>query len=175
MTIDDPNGAPTAAEPEDSAATQPQVDRRGLLKGMTAGGLATTIGVGAGGAAALQTLRPHRALAQATGPVKGGFIEDESGNLSVYGIQKLHAAQLAVKEINEGKTLKGAAGIGAGQLGVEGSIATNPPVISKEGTGLDVVNDGGAKGKTDLVFDEDADVLVDSGDKGVLGREVQLV
>ena len=38
------------------------------------------------------------AWAQGSGPVKLGFIEDESGNLAVYGIQKLHAAQLAVKK-----------------------------------------------------------------------------
>ena len=55
--------------------------------------------------------------------MKVGFIEDELGNLSVYGIQKLHAAQLAVKEINEGKTLKGGPDIGAGGLG---TWATSP-------------------------------------------------
>ncbi len=86
-------------------------------------------------------------VAQDGGPVKIGFIEDESGNLAVYGLQKLHAAQLAVKEINEGKTLKGAPNIGAGMLGVLGKVATKPPVISKEGTALDVVNDGGAAGQ----------------------------
>ena len=75
------------------------------------------------------------ARAQGSGPVKLGFIEDESGNLAVYGLQKLHAAQLAVKEINEGKTLKGAPNIGAGMLGAMAQVATNPPVISKEGTG----------------------------------------
>jgi branched-chain amino acid transport system substrate-binding protein len=143
-------------------------DRRTVLKGAAAAGVAA--------ATYLRGFSFTKSAQAATdGPVKVGFIEDESGNLSVYGIQKLHAAQLAVKEINDGKTLKGAAGIGAGQLGVEGQVATKPPVISKEGTGLNVVDDGGAKDKTDLVFDEDADVLVDSGEKGVLGREVQLV
>ena len=92
------------------------------------------------------------ARAQASGPVKVGFIEDESGNLAVYGIQKLHAAQLAVKEINDGKTLKGAPNIGAGILGAAAQVAKNPPVISKEGTGLDVVDDGGDKSATDLVY-----------------------
>ena len=48
-------------------------------------------------------------------------------------------------------------------------------MISKEGTDLDVVDDGGAKDQTDLVYDEDDEILVDSGDKGVLGRELQLV
>ena len=147
MTIDDPHAAPVADETEDTAATQPQVDRRGLLKGMTAGSLATTIGVGAAPPPLCRASSPRRAMAQGTGPVKLGFIEDESGNLAVYGIQKLHAAQLAVKEINEGKTLKGAPGIGAGMLGVEGDVAKNPPVISREGTGLDVVDDGGAKAR----------------------------
>jgi urea transport system substrate-binding protein len=65
------------------------------------------------------------AKAQGTGPVKLGFIEDESGNLAVYGLQKLHAAQLAVKEINEGKTLKGAPNIGAGILGAMGQVASS--------------------------------------------------
>src|SRR6185369_5769649 len=108
------------------------------------------------------------AQAQTTGPVKVGFIEDESGNLSVYGIQKLHAAQLAVKEINEGKTLKGAADIGAGMLGAMAQVASKPPIISNKGTNLDLVSDGGPMDRTDLVFDEEADVLVDSGEKGVL-------
>ena len=78
-------------------------DRRTVVKGMAAAGL--TAGV------ALPTyLRGFEtaAYAQTGAPVKMGFIEDESGNLSVYGIQKLHAAQLAVAEINDGKTLKGA-------------------------------------------------------------------
>ena len=135
MKIEDPHAEPVAAEMSVSAATKPQVDRRGLLKGMTAGSLATTIGVGAGAATALQSFRPRRAMAQGTGPVKLGFIEDESGNLAVYGIQKLHAAQLAVKEINEGKTLKGAPDIGAGMLGVEGDVAKNPPGDQPRGHG----------------------------------------
>ena len=66
-------------------------DRRTVAKGMAAAGL--TAGV------ALPTyLRGFEtsAYAQTSAPVKMGFIEDESGNLSVYGIQKLHAAQLAV-------------------------------------------------------------------------------
>ena len=175
MTIDDPHAAPVANETGETAATQPQVDRRGLLKGMTAGSLATTIGVGAGAATTLQSFRPRRAMAQGTGPVKLGFIEDESGNLAVYGIQKLHAAQLAVKEINEGKTLKGAPAIGGGMLGVEGNVAKNPPVISREGTGLDIVDDGGPKEPAGVVFDEDDEILIDSGEQGILGRELQLV
>jgi urea transport system substrate-binding protein len=112
--------------------------------------------------------------AEETEAVKIGFIEDYSGNLAIYGIQKLHAAQLAVKEINEGKTLKGGP-IGAGGLGAEGQFASMPPLISREGTDLKVLNDGGPKSNTDVVFAEDEDVLVDSGEKGVLGRQVSLL
>jgi branched-chain amino acid transport system substrate-binding protein len=147
-------------------------DRRTVVKGIVAAGV--------GAAVALPTyLRdfggPTSALAQSNDPVKLGFIEDESGNLAVYGLQKVHAAQLAVKEINDGKTLKGAPNIGAGFLGAEGQVAKKPPVISKEGTKLDVVDNGGDKSTTDLVYDEDDDILIDSGEKGILGRELQLL
>ncbi len=147
--------------------------RRELLRNVGIGGVAA----GLGGATYLRglDLGRIRAMAQDNGPVKIGFIEDESGNLAVYGLQKLHAAQLAVKEINEGKTLKGDPNIGAGMVGVLGKVAANPPVISKEGTALDVVSDGGAQDKADLVFDEDDDILIDLGEQGVLGREVELV
>ena len=155
---------------EEPAATA--ADRRTVLKGTAATGLALGVGVPTylRGFSFMKSAR-----AQETGPVKLGFIEDESGNLSVYGLQKLHAAQLAVKEINEGKTLKGAAGIGAGQLGAMAQVAASPPVISKEGTALDVVDEGGARDRTDLVYDEDDDILIDSGEQGILGRELQLL
>ena len=114
MTTQDPESETELHEESFSALRQPQVDRRSLLKGMTAGSLATSVGLGAGAATYLRGFNPSKAQAQASGPVKVGFIEDESGNLAVYGLQKLHAAQLAVKEINEGKMLKGAPAIGAG-------------------------------------------------------------
>ena len=149
-----------------------KTDRRTAMKGAVAAGIAAGV--------ALPTyLRDFNftqsVRAQTAGAVKLGFIEDESGNLAVYGLQKLHAAQLAVKEINEGKTLKGAPNIGAGFVGTMGQVASNPPVISKEGTSLDVADDGGAKEKVDLVYDEDDDILIDSGETGVLGRELQFV
>ena len=81
-------------------------DRRKVLKLMGAAGA----GIAAPGLGAtyLRGFEYTRSVqAQGNSPVKVGFIEDESGNLSVYGIQKLHAAQLAVKVINEGKTVKG--------------------------------------------------------------------
>jgi ABC-type branched-subunit amino acid transport system substrate-binding protein len=86
-----------AAGPESSDSITP--DRRTVVKGVATAGLAAGV--------ALPTyLRGFEtsAYAQTSAPVKMGFIEDESGNLSVYGIQKLHAAQLAVAEINDGKT-----------------------------------------------------------------------
>jgi branched-chain amino acid transport system substrate-binding protein len=158
---------PVAADTTESSSA-PGADRRTVLKGAAATGIAAATylrGFSLG----------NPAMAQTGAPIKLGFIEDQSGNLSVYGIQKLHAAQLAVKEINEGKTLKGAAGIGGGQVGVMGQVASKPPIISKEGTDLALISDGGSKDKTDLVFQEEADVLIDSGEKGVLGRELQLL
>lgn len=167
MSTQMPNttGAGADVGPEKtSVASGPAIDRRTVIQGAGAAVAATTI---------LSRTTPLYAAGDRA-PVKMGFIEDYSGNLAVYGIQKLHAAQLAVKEINEGKTLKGGP-IGAGGLGAEAQFASKPPVISKEGTGLAVVNDGGAKSNKDVVFAQDEDVLIDSGDKGILGREAQLV
>jgi branched-chain amino acid transport system substrate-binding protein len=153
------------------ASARSEANRRSVLKVMGAAGVAAGFG-----ATYLRGFEYTRSVqAQGSSPVKIGFIEDESGNLSVYGIQKLHAAQLAVKEINDGKTLKGGPDIGAGGLGTLGSIAKNPPTINKEGVALDIINAGGEKSTTEVVFDEDADVLIDSGDKGILGREVNLI
>ena len=156
------------AAPESSNSIAP--DRRTVVKGMATAGMAAGV--------ALPTyLRGFEtsAYAQTGAPVKMGFIEDESGNLSVYGIQKLHAAQLAVAEINAGKTLKGAPDIGAGMLGAEATVAKNPPVISREGTSLTIVDHGGDKSPVDLAYVEDADILINSGEKGILGRELQLL
>ncbi len=156
------------------ASGRTAADRRRVLKLM--GAASAGIAAPGLGATYLRGFEYTRSVqAQGGSPVKVGFIEDESGNLSVYGIQKLHAAQLAVKEINEGKTLKGGPDIGAGGLGTLGSVAKNPPTISKEGVALDIVNAGGEKSTTEVVFDEDGEVLIDSGDKGILGREVSLL
>ena len=65
--------------------------------------------------------------------------------------------------------------MGAGGLGALGQFPSKPPIISKDGTALTLVSDGGAKDKSDVVFAEDDEVFVDSGDKGILGREVQLI
>ena len=152
------------AGPETSGTAKSEIGRRTVLQGAGATIAAATV---------LSRTTPLYG-AEDKSPVKLGFIEDYSGNLAIYGIQKLHAAQLAVKEINEGKTLKGGP-IGAGGLGAEGLFASKPPLISREGTDLKVLNDGGPKKNKDVVFAEDEDVLVDSGEKGVLGREVSLL
>src|SRR5690348_3919743 len=78
----------------------PVIDRRTLVKGAA---VATGLAAGLGAPDYLRGFSfTETARAQSSGPVKLGFIEDESGNLAVYGLQKLHAAQLAVKEINDG-------------------------------------------------------------------------
>ena len=103
-----------------------------------------------------------------------GFIEDESGNLSVYGIQKLHAAQLAVAEINDGKTLKGAPDIGAGILGAEVTAAENPPGLASTGR-RSPSSTTPAPRRLWISDVEDDEIFVSSGEKGILGREVQLI
>ena len=96
---------PDSGEVQGASLTANGGSSRSVIKGITAVGVAASIG--------LPTYLRGRAGARHRAS-EAGFIEDESGNLAVYGIQKLHAAQLAVKEINDGKTLKGAPNIGAG-------------------------------------------------------------
>ena len=118
---------------------------------------------------------PGLKMARAAGdPVKIGHIEDLSGNLAVYGVQKFHAAQLAVKEINEGKTLKGGP-VGSGGVGLMANYAAAPPVMGAGDKDLKVVSDGGDLTGSGMAFVEDEDVLVDSGESGLLGREVELI
>ena len=57
--------------------------------------------------------------------VKIGHLEDLSGNLAAYGVQKDHAAQLAVQKLNAGLTLKGGP-VGSGGLGAFGNVAAQP-------------------------------------------------
>lgn len=132
------------------------------------------------GAAAVATVgavlaRPAIVRAATANPVKIGFIEDESGNLSIYGIQKLHAAQLAVKEINEGFTLAGGP-VGPGGLGTMGMYTPNPPVLKTEPGGkLDVVSDGGKPDRSSNVVTDPEEILIASGEKGLLGSPVHLL
>jgi len=144
------------------------VDRRDFMTGsLTAAAVA-----GIGAPTILSAI--GRARAQDSGPVKIGHIEDLSGNLSVYGIQKYHAAQLAVKEINEGKTLLGGPN-GSGGLGVLGNYTTQPPIMGAGDKGLNFVDKGGEPAESGFVYREEPDILVDSGDQGINGREVELI
>ena len=55
------------------------------------------------GAATAVTGFPYiRARAAENPSIKFGLLEDRSGNFSIFGINKWHGTQLAIKEINEG-------------------------------------------------------------------------
>lgn len=155
--------APTPETP-DTVTEQTGPTRRTLFQGAAAVAAAGTV---------LQPFNIVRAASD--NPVKMGFIEDESGNLSIYGIQKLHAAQLAVKEINEGFTLAGGP-VGPGSLGTMGLYTPTPPTLNAEKGGkLDIVNDGGKPTDPAIVTADTIDILVPSGEKGLLGRPVNLL
>lgn len=161
-SADDPKT--TSSEQDPSAATPTQgPGRRDLIKG--AAGLAAATAV-------LAT--PGIVHAANESPVKLGFIEDLSGNLSIYGIQKLHAAQLAVKEINAGLTLKGGP-VGSGGINAFGSYAAEPPNENETGSNEQFVSTGGAQDQKGIIYAEDDDILIKSGDNGILGRKAELI
>jgi branched-chain amino acid transport system substrate-binding protein len=151
----------------DSSA--PGLSRRHFLKG--AGTVAAASMLGSGLA-----LRGAPAVAASGGkPINVGFIEDLSGNWAIFGLQKYHAAQLAVAEINQGLTLAGGS-MGIGGLATEGKRAKSPPTVkldSKKGA-IEVLDNGGEQTESDLLYADDADILIPSGEKGLLGREVKL-
>lgn len=160
MREDNPTLVDTDAPSTDSPSTGPR--RRRVLQA-------------AGVAAAAATLaRPAIVQAASDRPVKIGFIEDESGNLSIYGIQKLHAAQLAVAEINAGYTLAGGP-VGAGGLGSFGLYAPQPPTETTSGAKLNIVNDGGKPSRKAIVSSDVDEIFIPSGEKGLLGRPVKLL
>ncbi len=129
----------------------------------------------AGVAAAVTILaRPSIVRAAMDRPVKIGFIEDQSGNLSIYGIQKLHAAQLAVAEINAGYTLAGGP-VGLGGLGSFGMHAPKAPTETTTGSTLNIINNGGSLTDKGIVSSDIGDVFIPSGEKGLLGHPVNLM
>ena len=138
--------------------------RRDFLKTTTVAGAALA-------APAILTSGLARA---ADGPVKIGHLEDLSGNLAVYGLQKDHAAQLAVAEINAGLALKGGP-VGSGGLGAFGNAAGRPPLMGTGSGDLNYLDDGGERSNETVAFIEDDDILVESGDEGILGRPVELI
>ncbi len=151
---------------ETTGIVSPKVTRRSFLKGSAA--------VSAGAMAPMYLAGISKSFAAKGGAVKIGHIEDLSGNLAVYGVQKDHAAQLAVSEINAGLTLKGGP-VGSGGLGAMSNHAANAPVMGNGDKDLKMVNDGGKLSQSGMGFFEDEDVLVDSGEAGILGREVELL
>ena len=151
-----------AADETRNVPSGPEIDRREFMAGAGATVAAATV---------LTGIKPAKAQ---SGPVKIGHIEDLSGNLAVYGVQKYHAAQLAVKEINEGKTLKGGP-VASGGLGSLSNFAAKPPIMGHGKGDLKFVDEGGDRGGSGMAFVEDEDVFVDSGDSGILGREVELL
>jgi branched-chain amino acid transport system substrate-binding protein len=112
-----------------------------------------------------------RASSTKSGPIKMGLLEDRSGNFALFGIPKHHGTILAVKEINEGYTLAGGP-TGPGGLGAFGQVAKEPPVQNvKKG----VIEKGGQMMDAGVVFNDSDDILVESGEKGLLGRELELL
>lgn len=128
----------------------------------------------AGAALAAPAILTSRLASAADGPVKIGHLEDLSGNLAVYGLQKDHAAQLAVAEINAGLALKGGP-VGSGGLGAFGNAAERPPLMGTGSGDLNYLDDGGERSNETVAFIEDDDILVESGDEGILGRPVELI
>ena len=106
--------------------------------------------------------------------MKIGLIEDLSGDLSIYGISKWHAAQLAVKEINNGFRLTGGY-MGSPGVGIFGQYASRPPRMKTARSELHFVDRGGEKDNVKLLFSEEDKILVRSAENGLLGREVQLI
>lgn len=127
-----------------------------------------------GAAAGATTILGAPAIVRAQtgeGPIKFGLIEDYSGIAAYQGLPKNHAVQLAIKEINAGYMLKGGP-TGPGGLGAFGQQAASPPTMNINDK---VVDDGGAVGESTIVHNEDDDILVPSGEEGLLGRQVELI
>ncbi len=128
--------ANTKADPP-AQPSQPAATRRRLLQGAVAAGIT----------ASSLAVFSRSVQAKSTEPIKIGLLEDQSGNIALYALPKLHAAQLAIKEINDGFTLI------SGPTGFGGTAAP----------------DGAYKGG---FYKEAEDVLVPSGDKGIMGRQL---
>jgi branched-chain amino acid transport system substrate-binding protein len=139
----------------------PEVSRRNFIKGVSVAGAVSAIG----GFPFIQAAR-----AAESGSIKLGLLEDRSGNFAIFGINKWHGTQLALKEINEGWTLDGGVQ-GPGGPGVFGKVAPKPPTENIK----EVVARGGDENDPATVWHENAEYLVKSGDKGVLGRQIELI
>jgi branched-chain amino acid transport system substrate-binding protein len=140
------------------------VNRRQFIK--TAGVIA---GVGVTATMGLPAF--VRASSTKSGPIKLGLLEDRSGNFALFGIPKHHGTLLAAKEINEGYTLAGGP-TGPGGMGALGRAAAKSPVVNaKDG----IKNSGGALQDVGVIFNDSDEILVESGEKGILGRELKVL
>lgn len=173
-TIPGASVSPAGHPPESSASntlhSPDSTSRRGFLQGTSAAMVSSALGGG------LATLAAP-VFAQSGGKgVNIGFIEDISGNIAIYGLQKYHCAQLAIDEINRGLTLAGGP-IGAGGLASPGKSAGKPATIRLDTKTADLkfVDEGGAQESHPDLYHEDAEILIQSGDKGILGQEAKLI
>jgi urea transport system substrate-binding protein len=124
----------------------------------------------AGAAAAMSSFPYVQTRAAESGPIKFGLLEDRSGNFAIFGLNKWHGTQLAIKEINDGWMLDGGVQ-GPGGTGVFAKTAAKPPTANIK----EVVDRGGEEDRPDTVWNESEEYLVESGEKGVLGRPIELI
>src|SRR5215831_1807174 len=133
-----------------------EIKRRDFIAG------AASVGALLGASGMISAPAIVRAETIKQGPIKFGLIEDYSGIAAYQGLPKLHTTQLAIEEINQGLTLK-AGPSGPGGVGLLAEVAKKPPAEKiKQG----ITNDGGSRKDEHLVFVEDDDILVPSGEKG---------
>src|SRR5438309_9016850 len=152
-----PTDAADASGTEGSSAVLTQSD---LIKAAAV--------TGAGVLAAPALLRAQAAGGAAS--IKFGLLEDRSGNFAIFGLNKWRGTQLAIKEINDGWTLDGGVQ-GPGGPGVFAKTAEHPPTENIK----DVVDRGGDETVDATVWKQGDEYLVQSGEKGVLGRPIELI
>ena len=112
-------------------------------------------------------------LHEQTHEINIGFIESY-GDFSIYGVANKHAAQLAVKEINDGFTLIGGSLSAPGKASFAKSTST-PPSILAQGDKLKFSDKGKIFNIEKVLFAERDKILVQSDDTGILGRRVNLI
>jgi branched-chain amino acid transport system substrate-binding protein len=107
------------------------------------------------------------------GDISIGFIESY-GDFSIYGVANKHAAQLAVKEINDGFTLLGGPLNAPGIASFAKSTSTAPVILAQRDK-LKFSNNRKVFNIEKVLFAEEDKILVQSGDSGILGRPVKLI
>ncbi len=165
---EDPHHDPASQPANSPGSTQAGIggagcepSRRAVLQTMAVAGAASAI-------SGFPLIQPARAAASAT--IKFGLLEDRSGNFAIFGLNKWHGTQLAIKEINEGWTLDGGVQ-GPGGPGVFAKVAAKPPTENIKG----IVDRGGTESVDATVWNEGDEYLVKSGENGVLGRQIDLI